>query len=89
MSRLSTALQNDLKLLALMHDELALQAHLLKADVKSRWQDLEAKWAELKAHAARAEVAGEDALQESETAIGLLVDALRKGYENIRAALRS
>lgn len=88
MSRLSTALQNDLKLLALMRDELALQAHLLKADVKGRWQDLEAKWAELKAHAARAEVAGEDAVQESETAIGLLVDTLRKGYDNIRAALR-
>lgn len=89
MSRLSTALQNDLKLLALLRDELALQAHLFKADAKTRWQDLEGQWAELKTHAARAEVASADALHESEVAMRLLVDSLRRGYDNVRAALRS
>ncbi|MEQ1438487.1 hypothetical protein AAG565_03920 [Fontimonas sp. SYSU GA230001] len=87
MSRLSVALQNDLKLLALLRDELGLQAHLFKAEMRDRWQDLEGKWDVLKVAVANAENAGADAARESESAIGLLADALRKGYENVRKSL--
>ena len=88
MSKLSVALHNDLKLLELLRDELALQAHLLKADVKTRWQEMESKWSVLKEHIGRAQVAGDDARQETESAIGLLSDSLRKGYAGIRDALK-
>lgn len=88
MSRLSIALQNDLKLLALLRDEMGLKAHLLKAEMKDLWQQLEDKWGVLKVAVANAEGAGAEAAHESEVAIGLLVDALRQGYENVRKALK-
>lgn len=89
MSRLNTALQNDLKLLALLRDETSLKVHLLNADLKARWQALEEDWDRLKVHVDRAEMAASASLKEAETAIGLLIEALRKGYDNIRAALKS
>ena len=88
MSRLNVAVKNDLKLVALMHDELKLQAHLLKADAKTRWSELEQKWADLQEHLGRAKVAGKSAGAEAESAIVLLVDSLRAGYTSIRDAMK-
>src|SRR5690349_20698683 len=84
MSRLSTAIHNDLQLLALLRDELALQRHLLGADLKSRWDVLEGQWANLKEHVGRAEVATDRAAVEAKTAIDLLVTSLKDGYANIK-----
>lgn len=89
MTRLSTALHNDLQLLKLLRDELVLKAHLLKAEAKVEWEALEIKSAELKAHVARAEVAAGHARQDAETAITLLVDTVKTGYASIRSALKS
>lgn len=89
MSRLETAIQNDLKLLKLARDELKLQSHLLKADLKDRWGDLEDKWQKLDEHLGRAKVAADDAGDEIETSAKLLVDALQDGYKHIRSALKS
>lgn len=89
MSRLDTALHNDLKLLRLLRDETVLQAHLLKADMKSHWEELERKWSELETHIERAQVAGDGAKKEAEMAISLLSDTLRSGYNSIRKALKS
>lgn len=89
MSRLNTALHNDLKLLRLLRDETALQAHLLTADMKSRWEKLERKWSELEAHIERAQIAAGDAKKEVEMVIGQLSDKLRSGYSSIRNALKS
>lgn len=89
MSRLTTAVSNDLKLLELMRDELALQAHLLKADAKDKWQELENKWADLKRHIENAAAAGDAAEHEAKTAVGLLSESLRSGYDGIRKALKN
>jgi hypothetical protein len=88
MSRLKTAVHNDLQLLQLAHDELALQAHLLKADATAKWMELERKWADLKSHIERAATASAVAEQETETAIKLLSETLRNGYASIRNALK-
>lgn len=89
MSRLKTAVHNDLQLLALLRDELKLQTHLLSADLKARWQELEVQWDQLKEHVGRVEVAGEAAATEAQTAIGLLTSSLRSGYEGMKRALKS
>lgn len=89
MTRLSTALHNDLQLLKMLRDELALKAHLLKAEAKAEWETLEIKSAELKAHVARAEVAADHAKRDAEAAITLLVDTVKTGYASIRSALKS
>ncbi len=89
MSRLSTALQNDLQLLHFARDEIALQAHLLKGDLKDRWADLDQKWLQLKEHVGRAEAATEAAKSEVETAIKLLADSVSKGLASIKRAYQS
>jgi hypothetical protein len=89
MSRINVAVKNDLQLVALLHDELKLQAHLFKADAKTRWNELEDKWSDLQEHIGRAKVAGQDAGAEAETAIRSLVDTLRAGYTSVRNALNS
>lgn len=89
MSRLETALKNDLQLLRFARDEIALQAHLLKGDLKIRWEELEQQWAQLNTHVERAEVASGAALEEVQTASRLLIEALKKGFANIKRAYQS
>lgn len=87
MSRLSTALHNDMKLLHFAHDELALQSHLFGAELKQHWQELEAQWQNLKERTGRAEVAGDTAIHEIETAATLLVDTLKQGFADLKRTL--
>jgi hypothetical protein len=84
MSRLKDALHNDFQLLEVLRDELALQAHLFKADLKLRWEELEEKRDELKEHFGRAQVAAADARHTVGTTTKLLIDALSAGYTDIK-----
>lgn len=88
MSRIRTALHNDVQALALTRDELALQAHLLRADMRDRWQELETEWQRVQEHVQRAEVAAGDARPQIEAAASLLAETLRSGYADVRRALR-
>ena len=89
MSRIKDALHNDYQLLELMHDELGLQAHLFKADMKSRWQELEVKWSDFKEHLGRARVAAGDAKLNVDMSAKLLADSLTASYTDIRNAFKS
>jgi hypothetical protein len=89
MSRLDTALKNDVKLLRFARDEIALQAHLLKGDLKIRWDALEQKWEQLNEHVGRAEVASEAARKDIEAASRLLIEALKDGFASIKRAFQS
>lgn len=78
----------DLDNLALVRDELSLQAHLLKADLKDRWLEAETRWDRLQAEARAVGVAVEHSGAELGAAASLLADALRKTYTDLRNALR-
>jgi hypothetical protein len=88
MSRLTTALNNDFTALCFLRDELALQVNLLEADLKDRWNELEAKMTTLREHMGRAEVAAGDSRKQIETATKALIQSLRTGYTDIRNALK-
>ncbi|MBL6750065.1 MAG: hypothetical protein ISP90_06055, partial [Nevskia sp.] len=66
MSRLANALHNDYQALLLLRDELALQARLLQAELRDRWNRLEADLDVLREHMQRAEVAAQDNRKEIE-----------------------
>lgn len=87
MSRLDTAINNDLKALRLLRDELALHAALLKADLKDRWRELEAQMEVLHEHVERAKVAAGDSGKQAEAALENLIRSLRTGYTDIKKAL--
>lgn len=70
-----------------LRDQLALQAHLLRAEAKTRWSELETQWADLQEHLNRAGVAAKDARPQVAAAADDLVKSLKDGYEQIRKAL--
>lgn len=88
MSRLDTALKNDLQLLKLLRDEIQLQAHLLKAEAKDHWVRLEDQWHKLQVHVDRAEVAAAGARNDVDSSRAQLVDSLKKGYTQVKQALK-
>lgn len=71
-----------------LRDQLKVQAHLLQADLKDRWTELEAKWDELQEHLQRAQVAAKDSGHDVSKAAESLADALKKGYEQVKSALK-
>ena len=68
-------------------DEINLQLHLAKAEVRDEWDKLEPKWEEVKGKMATvSEVAGQTA--ESVTAAaGFIADEIKQGYDRIKKAL--
>ena len=88
MSRLTTALNNDFTALCFLRDELALRASLLEAELKTRWQELEEKLDRLREHIGRAEVAADSTRPQLEAAARTMLDALSKGYRDIKQALK-
>ncbi len=68
-------------------DEINLQLHLAKAEVRDEWDKLEPKLEEVKGKMATvSEVAGQTA-ESVKTAAGLLADEIKEGYERIKKAL--
>ena len=68
-------------------DELNVQLHLAKAEIRDEWDQLETKWEEVKG---KMNTVGEEAGKTAEsvtTAVGLLADEIKKGYERIKDAL--
>jgi hypothetical protein len=88
MSRLNTALHNDIQALKLVRDELLLQSKLLAAEARDQWSKLEADWDLLKEHLCRAQTAADSALPEIEAAASQLSESLKRGYAEIRRALK-
>jgi uncharacterized protein YjbJ (UPF0337 family) len=68
-------------------DEINLQLHLGKAEVRDEWDKLEPKWEEVKGKMATVgEVAGQ-AAESVTAAAGLLADEIKQGYDRIKKAL--
>ena len=74
--------------LALLRDELKVQMHLAKAEFRDEWNHkLEPRFWELKTRLDRFEEASAETATELSSAVKLLFDELRDGYERIRKSL--
>ncbi len=65
-------------------DELNVQMHLAKAEIRDEWQELETKWEELRG---KGELLRNEASHSSEEIAGaakLLGEEIKKGFQNIR-----
>ncbi len=79
----------DLDNLASVRDELLLQSHLFKAELKDRWHEAEARWQDIQNEARAAKTAIDHSRTELGAAASLAADALRETYEDFRRALRA
>ena len=79
--------KRELDELRRIRDELRVQAHLGRAEVRDRWEALERSLDELDGKAKRASRAAEPALRELEQDVRKLATDLRENYRRIRSAI--
>ena len=79
-------LRNLLDDLETARDELKLNAHLLKAELKDKWNDLEKKWEKISIEVKPKLEAAKDAGENITEAHKLLLSELKEGYDKIKNA---
>ena len=70
-----------------IRDELRVQAHLGKSEMRTHWEKLERTFETLESKAKRASRAAEPPLRELEKDLRKLATDLRDGYRQIRDAI--
>lgn len=85
MSDLRDKLKEEMERLKTARDELKVQLHLGKAEIKEQWDKLEKAWehAEAKLKVLRDESA--DSAEDIGSAAKLLVDQIKEGYQHLRS----
>lgn len=74
--------------LAMLRDELRLQMHLAKTELRDEWNiRLEPTFRLLKTKLDRVEQASAETLEEMRPTLKALIDELRVGYDRIRKSL--
>ena len=68
-------------------DELAVKIHLAGKDAQDEWDALEQKWNELNAEAKPVTDAAGETAKNVGSALDLVADELKAGYDRIRKAL--
>lgn len=86
-SEFSDWVQGEVDELRRMRDELKVQAHLGKAEVRERWSTLEQRFERLEQSARRASQAAGGSLRELEKDARQLARDLREGFRRIRDAI--
>ncbi len=86
-SEFSEWLDGEIDELRRARDELRVQVHLAKAEVRDRWEEAEKGLASLERRAKQVTRAAEEPLHQLEADARKLADDLRAGYRRIRAAL--
>lgn len=78
----------DVESLKQAFDELAVQAHLLKAEARDRWVEIEENWRKLETELDPLRKAGKHSAQEIGGAARLLAATVRDGITDIRRSLK-
>lgn len=66
-------------------DELKVQVHLAKEDLKDEWADLEQRWDQFRGKVGQAGQDAEDVKQDIAQAASDLGQEIRKGYDRIKS----
>jgi hypothetical protein len=67
-----------------LRDELNLQLHLAKADARTEWDELEKKFNHLEVRLAAAGREAKGSAADVGTALGMVADELKRGYERLK-----
>lgn len=77
-------IQGELDDLRRVRDELKVQAHLAKAEMRTAWEKLDDRFGELERHGKQIARSAEEPLQQLQTDVRQLARDLREGYRRIR-----
>ncbi len=81
-------LENELEKLEQLRDELRLQAHLFKADMKKEYESLEKQYQKVKRDANPVRRAVKETADEVSEATRLLFDTVLDGMKRLRKSLK-
>ena len=81
-------LQDELEKLEQMRDELRLQAHLFKADMKDEWKGLEKKLENIRRELRPLKKAAGETIDDVGEATGLLIDSVFDGFKRLKDSLK-
>jgi hypothetical protein len=74
----------ELDRLRTLRDEIEVQAHLGRAEVRELWEKVEHKWSQLEAEADARRKRAKEPLEQIGEAAALLVDEIKSGYKQLR-----
>jgi CBS domain-containing protein len=80
-------IETELEDLRRVRDELRVKAHLAKAEVRDRWDDLEHGLTSLERRVKQTSRAAEEPLRKLESDVRRLVDDLRDGFKRIKDSI--
>lgn len=75
------------KKLQTLRDELALKAHLMKAEVKAEWEDLDKKWTKAKSEVDTVISAADKTRQDISVSASAFLNTFTDGFDKIRKTL--
>lgn len=81
------AIREEIESLKTLRDELRVKIHLGGAEAQDLWEGAEKKWSQLEGRMKRVVEVTHDSAEELSEAAGLLAEAIRKGYKQIRDVL--
>ncbi len=87
MSDLDDKMEDVLKKLKTERDELRVQLHLLKAEAKDEWEDVEKRWEHLESRMKQVGDAASDAGGDVAAAGKQLAEEIGNAYKRIRKSL--
>ncbi len=87
MNDLKSTIDETIETLKQERDELRVQAHLAKAELKDEWEDIEERLKKLYAKRDELADAASEVAEDVRTAAGLLVDEIKAGFERLRKHL--
>lgn len=88
MSTLKLITRAEVDAVAQIRDELKLQAHLFKAEVKERWDRAETSWGHVMSDVNAARVSVDRSSIEISLAAQLLFETVRDSLQDIRKSLK-
>ena len=73
--------------LATQRDELRVKLHLLKAETRDEWEELEKKWQHIESTMGRVGASAKESAQEVGAATEQLGEELSQAYKRLKAAI--
>jgi adenylate cyclase len=84
MGEIRERIENEMKGLRTIRDDLRVRLHLGQREVRDQWEKLERTWQHVEAKTKVLREESKESMEDVEEAARLLVDEIREGYRNLK-----
>jgi len=87
MGEIRERIEEEMKGLQTIRDDLRVRLHLGQAEVRDQWEKIERAWQHVEARAKVLRNESKESMEDVEEAARLLVEEIREGYRNLKQLL--